>query len=82
MKLDERADMREAYIRYREGDCVGCLEVFRSVQRSTTYRRGAADAMLQEGLLLIDAGYPEEAAAEWAEHWFQDLDAQAVGNEP
>ena len=59
----ERADMREAYIRFREGDCVGCLEVLRSVERSTSYRRGAADAMVQEGLLLIDAGYPDAAAA-------------------
>ena len=59
----ERADLREAYIRFREADCTGCLEVLRSVERSTTYRRGAADAMVQEGLLLIDAGYPETAAA-------------------
>ena len=57
----ERADLREASIRYREADCVGCLDVLRSVQRSS-YRRGAADAMLQEGLLLIDAGYAEAAA--------------------
>jgi eukaryotic-like serine/threonine-protein kinase len=59
----ERADLREAYIRFREANCVGCLDILRSVQRSTSYRRGAADAMLQEGLLLIDAGYPEAAAA-------------------
>jgi tetratricopeptide (TPR) repeat protein len=59
----ERADLREAYIRFREADCVGCLEVLRSVERSTSYRRGAADAMVQEGLLLIDAGYPEATAA-------------------
>ena len=35
----ERADLREAYIRFREADCVGCLEVLRSVERSTRYRR-------------------------------------------
>ena len=58
----ERADLREAFIRFREADLVGCLEVLRPVQKST-YRRGAADAMLQEGLLLIDAGYPEASAA-------------------
>jgi serine/threonine protein kinase/Tfp pilus assembly protein PilF len=59
----ERADLREAYIRFREADCVGCLEILRSVEKSTSYRRGAADAMRQEGLLLIDAGYLEAAAA-------------------
>lgn len=58
----ERADMREGYIRYREGDCVGYLEMLRSIQRSG-YRRGAADAMLQESLLLIDAGQAEAAAS-------------------
>ncbi len=59
----ERADLREAYIHFREADCVGCLEILRAVEKSTSYRRGAADAMRQEGLLLIDAGYPEAAAA-------------------
>jgi tetratricopeptide (TPR) repeat protein len=58
----ERADLREASIRFREADLVGYLEVLRTIQKST-YRRGAADAMLEEGLLLIDAGYPEGAAA-------------------
>jgi tetratricopeptide (TPR) repeat protein len=58
----ERTDLREAYILFREADCSGCLEVLRKVQRSS-YRRGAADAMLQEALLLIDAGYPAQAAA-------------------
>src|SRR6202042_953482 len=43
--------------------CTGCLQVLRSVERSISYRRGAADAMVQEGLLLIDAGYPEAASA-------------------
>ncbi len=59
----ERADLHETQIRFRDADCVGCLELLRSVEKSTNYRRGAADAMRQEGLLLIDAGYPEAAAA-------------------
>jgi eukaryotic-like serine/threonine-protein kinase len=58
----ERGDMHEATIRFREGDCVGCLSMLRNVQRSS-YRRLAAEAMIQEGLLLIDAGYSEAAAA-------------------
>jgi hypothetical protein len=41
---------------------VGYLRILRQVQVSTSYRRGAADAMLREGLLLIDAGHPEAAA--------------------
>lgn len=57
----ERADLNEAYILFREADCVGGLQILREVQKST-YRRGATDAMLQEGLLLIDAGHPEAAA--------------------
>lgn len=57
----ERADLREAYVRYREGDCVGCLAVLRALQQSN-YRRGATDGMLQEALLLIDGGYLDEAA--------------------
>jgi serine/threonine protein kinase/tetratricopeptide (TPR) repeat protein len=57
-----RADLREAAIRWREGDCVGCLKTLRAVQQQSTYRRGAIDAMLQEALLLIDAGYPDAAA--------------------
>jgi tetratricopeptide (TPR) repeat protein len=57
----ERADLHEAYICFREADCVGCLAVLRKIQKSS-YRRGVADAMMQEGLLLIDAGYPEAAA--------------------
>ncbi|MET0292437.1 MAG: serine/threonine-protein kinase [Steroidobacteraceae bacterium] len=58
----QRAALQEAAILFREGDCVGCLELLRGVQRSTS-RRSAADAMIVEGLLLIDAGYPEAAAA-------------------
>ena len=57
----ERADLHEAYIDFREGDCIACLDKLRVVQKSS-YRRGAADAMMQEGLLLIDAGHPEAAA--------------------
>ena len=62
LERPERARMREGYIHYREGDCVGYLEILRSIQLSG-YRRGAADAMLQEALLLIDAGLPEAAAS-------------------
>jgi eukaryotic-like serine/threonine-protein kinase len=58
----ERADLHEAAILFREADCAGCLDVLRAVQKSS-YRRGAADAMMHEGLLLIDAGYPDVAAA-------------------
>jgi eukaryotic-like serine/threonine-protein kinase len=58
----ERADLRLGYIRFIQGDCVGYLRILRQVQVSTAYHRGAADAMLREGLLLVDAGYPEAAA--------------------
>jgi eukaryotic-like serine/threonine-protein kinase len=58
----QRADLQEAAICFREADLGGCLEVLRRVQKST-YRRAAADAMTQEGLLLIDAGYADAAAA-------------------
>jgi tetratricopeptide (TPR) repeat protein len=58
----ERADLHEAFIRFREANCVGCLELLREVKKSS-YRRAAAEAAMQEGLLLIDAGYPEAAAA-------------------
>jgi len=61
----ERADFLEADVRFREGDCVGSLEMLRMLQLSAT-RRGIVNAMLQEALLLIDAGYPR-AAAENAE---------------
>lgn len=59
----ERADLHEAYICFREANCVGCLQLLRQVQRSQTYRRAATDAMTHEALLLIDAGYPEAAAS-------------------
>ena len=57
----ERADLHEAAILFREADCVGCLQLLRKV-RESKYRRGAADSMMQEGLLLIDTGYAEAAA--------------------
>jgi eukaryotic-like serine/threonine-protein kinase len=59
----ERAALQEAFIRFREADCVGCLEMLRGLQQSRSYRRSAADAMSHEGLLLIDAGFHEAAAA-------------------
>lgn len=58
----ERADLRQGYVRFIQGDCPAYLRILRQVQASTSYRRGAADAMLREGLLLIDAGQPEAAA--------------------
>jgi serine/threonine protein kinase/tetratricopeptide (TPR) repeat protein len=59
----DRADLHDAHIRFREGDCLGCLEVLRKVRRTTRYSRFAADAMLYEVLLLIDAGYADVGAA-------------------
>jgi len=59
--LPGRADLREAYVRYREGDCVGYLEVVRGVQQ-TGSRASAVQAMLHETLLLIDTGYLQQAA--------------------
>jgi tetratricopeptide (TPR) repeat protein len=58
----DRARMLTAHALFRDGDCVACLEALRAVRRSTTRPRFAADAMLYEALLLIDAGYPEAAA--------------------
>jgi eukaryotic-like serine/threonine-protein kinase len=78
----ERADLREAYIRYREGDCVGTLEMLRALQQSGN-RRSVVDAMLQEAMLLIDAGYLREAAAN-AERllaggsWFESAPQEAA----
>jgi serine/threonine protein kinase/tetratricopeptide (TPR) repeat protein len=57
----ERATLREGFIRFREGDCAGCFEIYRELQKSD-WRRGAADGMLYEALLLIDAGLPAAAA--------------------
>jgi serine/threonine protein kinase/tetratricopeptide (TPR) repeat protein len=62
----ERADLREGYIRFREGDCVGYLQILRDIQKSRSYDRGAIDAMVREAMLLIDVGQPG-AAAERAE---------------
>ena len=66
----ERVQLREAYIVFREGDCVGYLEALRALRRDVfqapagrRYLRGAFDSVRQEGLFLIDAGYPEAAAA-------------------
>jgi tetratricopeptide (TPR) repeat protein len=66
----ERIRLREAYIHYREGDCVASLGALRAIRRDvfrapagSRYLRGAFDAMRQEGLLLIDAGRPEAAAS-------------------
>jgi serine/threonine protein kinase/Tfp pilus assembly protein PilF len=57
----ERATVREGFIRFREGDCVGCFRIYRELQKSD-WLRGAADGMLYEALLLIDAGLPAAAA--------------------
>ena len=66
----ERIRLREAYIHFREGDWVAYLGALRAIRRDVfrapagaRYLRGAFDAMRQEGLLLIDAGRPEAAAA-------------------
>jgi len=59
----ERADLRDAYCYFREGDCVRYLEVLRKVQQSKSYRRMAADAMAREAALLFDCGLPDVAAA-------------------
>ena len=58
----DRGAIHVAHIRFRVGDCVGCLEALRAVRRTTKYPRFASDAMLYEVLLLIDAGYPDIAA--------------------
>jgi tetratricopeptide (TPR) repeat protein len=65
-----RIRLREAYIHFREGDCVAYLEALRAIRREVFQAppaqrnlRGAFDAMRQEALLLIDAGRPEAAAA-------------------
>jgi tetratricopeptide (TPR) repeat protein/tRNA A-37 threonylcarbamoyl transferase component Bud32 len=78
----ERADLREGYIRFREGDCVGYLEILRSIRDSSTYSRARADAVLAEALLLIDCGLTEAASAtldaflgtgSWAESYSKEV---------
>jgi eukaryotic-like serine/threonine-protein kinase len=59
----ERAVLQEAFILYREADCVGCLTLLRELQGSKNYRRIVTDAMTHEALLLIDAGYYDVAAS-------------------
>jgi eukaryotic-like serine/threonine-protein kinase len=58
----ERADLREGYIRFREGDCIGYLEILREIQKSKSYPRGVIDAAIREAMLFVDAGYSEAAA--------------------
>ena len=78
----ERADLREGYIRFREGDCVGYLEILRAIQSSTAYPRGAADAMMREALLLFDCGLAEPVAANIAAFLRDKSWAEAASVEP
>lgn len=57
LNFTERADLREGFVRFREGNCIGFVEILRSIQRSEN-RRAAADAMLHEAMLCIDALIP------------------------
>lgn len=60
-----RADLREAYCDFCDGDCAGYLERLRGIRRNkATSARGAIDAMIREAVLLIDANQPGAAAAE------------------
>lgn len=58
----ERGDLREGFVRFREGDCLGYLSILRSIQRSQSWR-AAADAMLHEAMLYVDAGLPDTIPA-------------------
>jgi tetratricopeptide (TPR) repeat protein len=57
----ERAELREGFARFREGDLTGFLEILRNLERSQN-RRSAADAMLHEAMLWIDVDVPAAAA--------------------
>jgi len=54
----ERGDLREGFVRFREGDCLGYLSILHSIQRSQNWR-AASDAMLNEAMLYIDASLPD-----------------------
>jgi len=77
----ERADLREGYIRFREGDCVGYFDMLQKVQASKTYRRGAVDAMVRECLLWLDVGMPEIAAERSARFLHHGSWAETVAEE-